>query len=88
MKPKRKAKAKPKPKPVEEESIKDIEETPEVSQKMKRDKAKYTREYKKIFRNRKSINTITQRIKKKKNWNRKILKVIFLGEYSKIDNLV
>ena len=47
MKPKRKAKAKPKPKPVEEESIKDIEETTEVSQNMTCDKAKYMREYRK-----------------------------------------
>ena len=58
MKTKRKAKAKPKPKPIEETPIEetpieetpiqDIEETPEVSQKVRREKAKYMREYRKI----------------------------------------
>ena len=51
MKPKRKAKTNPKPKPIEETpteetlEIQDIEETPEVSQQVKREKAKYMREY-------------------------------------------
>ena len=32
-----------------EEPIKDIEETPEISQKVKREKATYMREYRKSF---------------------------------------
>ena len=60
MKHKRKTKAEPKPKPIEEApteetpieetpKVQDIEETPPqyVSQKVKREKAKYMREYRK-----------------------------------------